>query len=187
MSNSIEKVSPVVGVEVSGIDRSVSTDLERVNLLGEALAEHGVLIFRDQHLPPDQHIAFSRCFGALETHVISHALVDGHPEIYVVSNIVEDGKPQGRPYAGTYWHSDLSYTATPTMGRCWSSSSSTLRNPPLSTATNGAFTISCSGTIAARFTTRFAITGTRRATCTGRRSAVMCRIEERIHGIHKTL
>ena len=81
-----------------------------------ALAEHGVLVFRDQHLNPSQQIGFSRNFGDLETHVISEALLEGHPEIYVVSNVVEDGKPKGRSYAGTYWHSDLSYTPTPTMG-----------------------------------------------------------------------
>ena len=61
-----------------------------------AVGEHGVLAFRDQHLTPAQHVAFSRQFGSLETHVISEALLDGYPEIYVISNVVEDGKPTGQ-------------------------------------------------------------------------------------------
>ena len=116
MTMAIDKASPVLGAEVKGLDLSLPASTETVNVLDDALAEHGVLIFRDQHLTPEQHIAFSSLFGALETHVISDALLEGHPEIYVVSNVVVDGKRKGRAYAGTYWHSDLSYTATPTMG-----------------------------------------------------------------------
>ena len=84
--------------------------------LQRAVAEHGVLVFRDQHLTPAEHIAFSRKFGTLEEHVFKDALLEGHPEIYVLSNVVEEGKPQGRPYVGNYWHSDLSYMSEPSMG-----------------------------------------------------------------------
>jgi taurine dioxygenase len=38
-------------------------------------------------------------------------LLPGHPEIYRVSNKIENGEAQGRAKAGTYWHSDLSYMA----------------------------------------------------------------------------
>ncbi len=117
MSIAIEKASPVVGAEVLGVDTSVHASAETVEQLGRALAEHGVLIFRDQHLTAEQHIAFSSLFGSLETHVISGALLEGHPEVYVISNVVEDGKRKGRAYAGTYWHSDLRYTARRPWGR----------------------------------------------------------------------
>ena len=116
MSISIQKVSPAVGAVVKGVDLSGPVPPDTFEVLEGALAEHGVLVFRDQHLTPAQHVAFSRRFGSLETHVISEALLEGYPEIYVVSNVVEDGKPKGRPYAGTYWHSDLSYKAVPAMG-----------------------------------------------------------------------
>ena len=116
MSISIQKVSPAVGAVVQGVDLSISVPPGTFEVLEGALAEHGVLVFRDQHLTPMQHVAFSHLFGSLETHVISEALLKGYPEIYVVSNVVEDGKPKGRAYAGTYWHSDLSYKAVPAMG-----------------------------------------------------------------------
>ena len=116
MAISIEKLSPSVGARVEGIDLSGPVSAETVQELERALAANGVLIFPGQDLTPGQHIAFSRQFGCLEQHVVSRALLDGHPEIYVISNVVEDGKPRGRAYAGNYWHSDLSYMPMPSMG-----------------------------------------------------------------------
>ena len=40
----------------------------------------------------------------------------GHPEILIVSNVVENGKPIGLGDAGRNWHSDLSYVKTPSLG-----------------------------------------------------------------------
>ena len=116
MSISIQKVSTAVGAVVEGVDLSASISPEVFETLKHAIAEHGVLVFRKQQLTPAQHIEFSRQFGALETHVISEALLADYPEIYVISNVVENGKPKGRAYAGTYWHSDLSYMPIPAMG-----------------------------------------------------------------------
>jgi taurine dioxygenase len=39
-----------------------------------------------------------------------------HPEIYVLSNIVENGRCIGIKDAGNYWHTDLSYTKAPSRG-----------------------------------------------------------------------
>lgn len=116
MSISIQKVSTAVGATVEGVDLSATISPETFEILKHAIAEHGVLVFRNQQLTPAQHVEFSRRFGALETHVISEALLEGYPEIYVISNVVENGKPKGRAYAGTYWHSDLSYMPMPAMG-----------------------------------------------------------------------
>jgi taurine dioxygenase len=79
------------------------------------------LVFPDQSLTTDQHIAFSHQFGPLfgepgntplqET--VSRYLHPGHPEIYRVSNQVEGGQPKGRAGAGTYWHSDVAFKVRP--------------------------------------------------------------------------
>ena len=116
MSLSIQKVSPALGARVQGLDLAVPADPETIEELARAVAEHGVLVFPDQHLAPGQHIEFTRSFGLLEEHVLSDALLESHPEIYVLSNVVENGKPRGRAYAGTYWHSDLSYVKEPSLG-----------------------------------------------------------------------
>ncbi|NBR28633.1 MAG: TauD/TfdA family dioxygenase, partial [Betaproteobacteria bacterium] len=63
-----------------------------------------------------QQIEFSRRFGDLEIHVLKQFLHPQHPEILLISNIVENGKNIGIVDAGRYWHSDLCYKPVPSMG-----------------------------------------------------------------------
>lgn len=81
-----------------------------------ALAERSLLLFRDQDLSPEAHIAFSRRLGPLEDHVLQNFCLEGHPEIFVVSNIVEDGKHIGAYGGSKIFHSDLAYMAEPSLG-----------------------------------------------------------------------
>jgi taurine dioxygenase len=106
----------VLGLEIIGLDLSAPLADETFATLRGALDEHGVLVFRDQHLTPEEHIAFSRRFGPLEIHVQARFHLPGHPEILVVSNVIENGQPIGLADAGRYWHSDLSYLAEPSLG-----------------------------------------------------------------------
>ncbi len=105
-----------VGAEIVGIDLSHplnDTDFARVH---RAHLDHHVVVFRDQHITPEQHVAFSRRFGNLQIHVLKQFLLKDHPEILIVSNIVENGQPIGLGDAGQYWHSDLSYKELPSLG-----------------------------------------------------------------------
>ncbi len=77
-------------------------------------SDKSVLVFRNQKLTPEQQIAFSRGFGDLERHVVERYLLPGHPEIFRVSNIVENGQRIGG--SGEFWHTDLSYVAEPSRG-----------------------------------------------------------------------
>lgn len=115
-SFSMRPVSRALGMEIVGLDLSRPTDDEVIAALRKALAENCVLLFRNQKLTPDQHIAFSRRFGELEHHMLKDFLMEGYPELYVLSNIKSGSKPIGRAGAGQYWHTDLCYTAEPSMG-----------------------------------------------------------------------
>jgi taurine dioxygenase len=75
-----------------------------------------VLVFRDQRITPSQQVAFSRRFGPLQIHVLRQFQLASNPEILIVSNIREDGKPIGLGDAGRLWHSDLSYKEHPSLG-----------------------------------------------------------------------
>jgi len=112
----IRALSPACGAEVTGIDLKRPLAAEEVQALHRALAENGILLFRGASLTPEQHIAFSRQFGPLESHVVGEFNLPEHPEIFVVSNIKEGGKLKGAVYAGQYWHSDLSYMPKPSLG-----------------------------------------------------------------------
>lgn len=113
----IRDLPEILGAEILGLDLSQPPSDADFARIRRALATRQVVIFRDQEaLTPDQQIAFSRRFGPLEIHVQHHFHLGGHPEILIVSNVLEDGKPIGLVDAGKYWHSDLSYLALPSLG-----------------------------------------------------------------------
>lgn len=105
-----------VGVEIVGLDLSKplsDADFARVH---QAHLDYHLVVFRDQHITPQQQVDFSRRFGVLQIHVLKQFLLANHPEILIVSNIVENGQPVGLGDAGKYWHSDLSYKELPSLG-----------------------------------------------------------------------
>jgi taurine dioxygenase len=107
----------IVGAETIGLDLAAPLDDGEFTRIKDAFDRHSVMVFRDQqHLSPAAHIAFSRRFGDLEIHVQKRFLLDGFPEILIVSTDTKDGQPIGLADAGRYWHSDLSYMAEPSMG-----------------------------------------------------------------------
>jgi taurine dioxygenase len=103
----------VVGAEVSALDVR-RLDEVAFGALDEALLHHQMLAIRDQQLTPHDFIAFARRFGTIDRHVLDQYWMPGHPEIYVISNIVEHGRPLGNPREGFGWHTDLNYFANPT-------------------------------------------------------------------------
>ena len=105
-----------LGAEVLGLDLSRPLGDLDFSRLHRAHLDHHVLVFRDQRITPEQQIAFSRRFGPLQIHVLHQFLLKDHPEILIVSNVVENGQPTGLGDAGHYWHSDLSYKERPSLG-----------------------------------------------------------------------
>lgn len=112
---SVVPMNPEVGAEIVGIDLSKPLDEATFAGIRDAFFRHSVVVFRDQHLTEQQQIDFSRRFGELEIHVLKQFLHPQHPEILLISNIVENGKNIGIVDAGRYWHSDLCYKPVPSM------------------------------------------------------------------------
>jgi taurine dioxygenase len=101
--------------EVSGIDLSKPVNDDCFSHIHGAFLEHSILVFRNQTLSNEQHIAFSRRFGEIEIHTAKHWLLPEFPEILVLSNRGEKGtKPIVN--GGAYWHSDITYKAKPPLG-----------------------------------------------------------------------
>ena len=105
-----------LGAEVSGVDLRTMDD-ETFQSVYRAWLGHQVLLFRDQNLDNRELIAFSRRFGDLDHAPVQEngrRFVDGYPEIYVVSNVVENGVPIGSLGSGeAAWHTDMSYLDDP--------------------------------------------------------------------------
>ena len=112
----IKPTGATLGAQITGIDLSRDVDDATFNEIVAAFHKYEVVYFRDQTLTPERHIAFSRRFGALEKHLRVDCCRPGYPELFVVSNVTENGKPIGSRDAGLFWHSDLCYMREPSRG-----------------------------------------------------------------------
>jgi len=109
----VEPTGEVLGATVTGIDLREPLDGAVRDTLLQALARHGVLCFPGQDLAPAEQRDFSASFGSLEVNVAAAGFhAGGLPEVMVLSNIEQDGKPIGLADAGQGWHTDMSYSAT---------------------------------------------------------------------------
>lgn len=112
----IRALDAPLGAEVIGLDLAKPLSAQAFARIHRAHLDHHVLVFRDQHITPEQQIAFSRRFGPLQLHVLKQFALRDYPEVLIVSNIIENGKPIGLGDAGRLWHSDISYTEKPSLG-----------------------------------------------------------------------
>src|SRR6476620_11633600 len=104
-------LAPGLGAEIIGVDLSQGVDDTLFRAIYDAFLEHQVLLFGVQDLPPGRQVEFARHFGEVQIHVMNQYHADGFPELYRLSNLDENGRPNGRhPDKGTLaWHTDGSW------------------------------------------------------------------------------
>ena len=108
--------APRLGAEIAGVDLRALDDAAFA-AIHRAWVDHQVLLFRGQNLTDQDLIAFSRRFGDLDHAPIQEngqRIANGMPEIYVVSNVIENGVEIGSlGYGEAVWHTDMSYLRAP--------------------------------------------------------------------------
>ncbi len=113
----VRALSEAVGAEISGVDLANTIDDATFAVIHDAWLEHGVLRFRDQQLGDKEFVAFSRRFGDLDFAPVDghgQAAVAGFPEVFVISNVVENDVSIGSLGDGELlWHTDMAYTVAP--------------------------------------------------------------------------
>jgi taurine dioxygenase len=117
MTLRVKDLDAPLGAEISGISLSSSitpSDLEKIE---DVWRERLVVVFHDQQLSDPQLIAFSRNFGELDPpgpNPYGQPFLKDHPELNVISNVVENGKPMGNLGDGeAVWHADMTYVEVP--------------------------------------------------------------------------
>jgi len=107
----IHPIKPNLGARIEGLDVAQPLDDATFAALYAAFLRHKVLLFPPFDLPPAAQVAFARRFGEVQVHVMSMYHADGHPELYRLSNLDADGRPNGKhPDKGTLaWHTDGSW------------------------------------------------------------------------------
>jgi taurine dioxygenase len=105
----IVSLQPSLGAEIRGIDLRDPLDDATRDALRAALLHYRVIFFRDQPLSREQHIAFGRAFGDLETHpVFSHP---DYPEILPL--IADEFRGRYRASTDSNWHADTTFRDNP--------------------------------------------------------------------------
>ncbi len=100
-----------LGARVEGLDLSQPLSSEQFRELELGLGKYGVLSYPKQSLTSLQLKAFAERFGRLEVNVANLYQEPGLPEVMILSNKVENGKPLGLADAGQDWHTDMSYSS----------------------------------------------------------------------------
>lgn len=99
-----------LGARVEGLDLSKPLSENAFKQLEQALGRYGVLSYPKQNLTSLQLKEFAERFGRLEINVANLYQEPGLPEVMILSNKVENGKPLGLADAGQDWHTDMSYS-----------------------------------------------------------------------------
>jgi taurine dioxygenase len=117
MAVQIRNLSAALGAEVAGIDLSEALPQAAIGAIEAAWRERLVVVFHGQNLTDPQLIAFSNNFGELDPpgpNPYGEPFNKEHPELNVISNVVENGKPVGNLGDGeAVWHADMTYVDVP--------------------------------------------------------------------------
>lgn len=115
----LRRTGAAIGVEIAGVNLAADLDERTFRDIERIYNTNPVVVIRGQNLTPSQQVAFGRRFGELEIHVLKQYLLPGHPEILVISNIVDEkGNLIGLADGGRVcvWHTDMSYLERPPRG-----------------------------------------------------------------------
>ena len=117
MTLAIRNLDAPLGAEISGVDLSGPVSAADVAAIEGAWRERLVVVFHGQTLSDPQLIAFSRNFGELDPpgpNPYGEPFLKEHPELNVISNVREGGKPIGNLGDGeAVWHADMTYVDVP--------------------------------------------------------------------------
>ena len=117
MTLSIRNLDAALGAEIAGVDVSRPLPQSDIDAIESAWRERLVVVMHGQNLSDPQLIAFSKNFGELDPpgpNPYGEPFLKDHPELNVISNVVENGKPLGNLGDGeAVWHADMTYVEVP--------------------------------------------------------------------------
>jgi len=108
---SLRPLPPSLGAEVHGIDLAAGISAPVLEVLHDALLEHGVLLLRGQRsLPPELALGLA----SLEAPLLGQGLHQAAPELPLTVDAPPDAPPPGLA-PSPFWHADRSYASNPAL------------------------------------------------------------------------
>ncbi|WP_439520411.1 TauD/TfdA dioxygenase family protein [Hydrogenophaga sp.] len=106
----VQPLTGVLGADIRGVDLRETLTPEVWAEIRDAFADHQVILFPDQKLSHEQHVAFGRGFGEVIRLPQLHS-VEGHPDVQIIRRLATD---TGR-VVGENWHADSTYLDEPPL------------------------------------------------------------------------
>ena len=106
MSIEVVKLTPNIAAEIKGVDLR-NFDASETAQIRKAFLEHGVIVFRDQFLTPEQHVAFAKSMGEVMVYEGYKPFDDLPTGMFRFTN---DGKEK---VITEHWHFDGTYYDVP--------------------------------------------------------------------------
>ena len=104
----VKPLTPAIGAVVEGVDLGQPLSDDLLGAIRQALLDHKVIFFEDQHVTPVQHRDFAARFGELHTHPLYPGVPEA-PELFILDNHA------GNPTDNDAWHTDVTFIETPPM------------------------------------------------------------------------
>ena len=106
----VVQLSASIGAEIRNVDLTTELPKSAIDTIHDALMEHETVMFRNQAISSEQHLAFGARFGELSIHPFS----PNRPEMQEMIVLDNDGSNQ--PLSTDVWHSDEMFRADPPLG-----------------------------------------------------------------------
>jgi len=103
---SINRLTPVLGAEIHGLKLD-KVDSEQVETIRSLLHEHLVLLFPQQFLDIEAHVALGQHFGPLDSHPNLENPFTRHPQVFELA--------ASHGGVADEWHSDISFSPNPSV------------------------------------------------------------------------
>lgn len=109
----VRPMSAYIGAEVEGVDVAGEFSQDDIDEIRKALLSWKTLVFRNQHLEPDSHVAFAGRFGKVTPAHPIYGAFGQHPDIWEITGVgrMDDRDPQ--TLVENNWHTDMTYAPNP--------------------------------------------------------------------------
>jgi alpha-ketoglutarate-dependent taurine dioxygenase len=101
-----------LGSVVEGFDLATATE-EEISTIKTLVYSTKIVVLKGQKLSPPEFIELGSRLGEIEVYYEPMYHHPEYKEIFVSSNIPQDGKPVGVPQTGKFWHADYQFKPRP--------------------------------------------------------------------------
>ena len=101
-----------IGIQILDLDVASVTPRE-IEEIKQLVYDYKLVIFREQKINDNQYLEFAQKIGTPQVYPQDNYHHPEHPEIFVSSNLLKDGKKFGVRGTGRYWHTDCAFLEEP--------------------------------------------------------------------------